>query len=126
MSDIFGSIGTAVFGQLFGRRLEHRRLSSGKYRCALRVLEGNQPGLDQQWSIGKALVSPSTLTFGDRAITIRNVSDSHREPTAGEQWGSLGTEFIVFRASTPLAQLELGIVRGQEEEVIERLQLPKL
>lgn len=126
MSDIIVSVGSAVFGRLFGRRLENRRLKSGRYRCALRVLDGNQPGLDQRWSIEKVLISPGTLSFRGRTIEVRNVYGSSRDPTTREQWSSLGTEFIIFRASTLRARIELGVVRGQEQEVFDRLQLPRL
>jgi hypothetical protein len=122
VSDFLAGLG----GQSLGQWWERRRLKSGEYRCALRVLDGEQPGLDQRWSIGKAIVSPGALTFRKLTINVRSLADSHREPTTGEQWGSLGTEFVIFRASTPQARVELGIVRGQEKDVIDRLQLPKL
>ena len=126
MSDIIASVGSAIFGHSFGRRLERRRLRSGRYRCALRLIDGNQPGIDQRWLIEKALISAGTLSVRGRTIEVRDVSSSYREPTTREQWSSLGTEFIIFRISTSQARIELGVVRGQEREVFDRLQVPEL
>lgn len=101
MSDMIVSIGSAVLGRLFGRRLEHRRLKSGRYRCALRILEGAQAGLDRRWSIEKALVGSRELSFRGPTAEISYISESAREPSIREQWSSLGTEFVIFRAECP-------------------------
>jgi hypothetical protein len=56
----------AGIGHVVNMRADRTFKKSGRARCGLRVIDGNQPGLSGRWRVGVASFSARRLTFRRR------------------------------------------------------------
>jgi hypothetical protein len=106
-------------GRAVTMRADHRFRKSGRVQCALRVIEGDQPGLSSRWRLGVASVYPRRLNFRrrwrrvlgeDPPIKVLAVHGPPRAPL-GSPRSPFGDEILklpgsVVRIQTPSAMLE--------------------
>lgn len=102
----------AGIGRLASMRADRRFRKSGRVRCGLRVIDGNQAGLSGRWLVGAASFSARRLDFlrrwrrvlgGCPPIEIVAVRGPPRAP-----WGNeiLKLPGSIVQIQTPTATLE--------------------
>ena len=110
-----------------GRRERRaRRLArSGRIRCALRVVEGAQPGLGRRWKRGTARVPPGRLVFEHgilwQGLTTVLVRTAVLQPTAAlrrRERRALGPKASCILLTTAGATLEWLVPEGQVERAM--------
>jgi hypothetical protein len=114
----------AGIGRVAMMHADRRVKKSGRVRCGLRVIDGNQPGLSGRWRVGVASFSVRRLEFLRRwwrvlgecpPIEVIAVHGPSRAPSGDEILKLPGS---IVRIQTPTATLEWALhVRYQSTAV---------
>lgn len=119
----------AVIGHAANLRADRRFRKSGRARCGLRVLEGNQPGLSGRWRVGVASFSARRLNFRPRwrrvlgkcpPIEVVTVNGPPRALSGNEILKLPGS---VVQVQTPTATLEWALGDRYQSAVVARLRV---
>jgi hypothetical protein len=107
-----------------------RRMSRGRFDCALKVISGGQRGLSQRWRHVAATAAPGRLDIRGhwwrlfRAIppvTVVDVRGPVRPPSGQENW-SLAASCRIIEIQTPTATLGWAVPGHYLPGALERLQ----
>ena len=137
MNALLATFGVLAVGGLASVLVMRRRIGrlaeTGRIECSFRVLDGHQDGLTTGWRGGVATLGQSDIRFTGtiggvrflrrRAVTIPVLGvdlAERRRPSGVElMWVSPNTEVIQVRTTS--ARLELAILTGQFDWVMQRL-----
>lgn len=115
-----------------GRRYARR----GRVQCALRLLEGSQPGLGRRWRHGIGTPTPGLLTFRatiggslflqrpPQMVEIVRVDGAHPRATGLGEALTVRPGTQVIQVRTHSAELELGVGSDHLKWLLQRLQPP--
>ena len=110
-------------------RADRRFRKSGRVRCGLRVIDGNQPGLSGRWRVGVASFLPRRLHFlrrwrrvlgGCPPIEVVAVPGPPRAPSGREVLKLPGS---IVQIQTPAATLECALPDRYRPAVLARLKV---
>lgn len=119
----------AGIGRAANMRADRRFRKSGRVKCGLRVVEGNQLGLSGRWRVGVASVSRRRLGFHRRwwrvlgecpPIKVLAVHGPPRAPSGDEILKLPGS---VVRIQTPTATLEWALHDRCQSAAVARLEV---
>jgi hypothetical protein len=115
---------------LVKRRRADRRMSRGRFDCALKVISGGHRGLSQRWRHVAATAAPGRLDIRGHwwrlfraipPITVIDVRGPVRPPSARENW-SLAGSCRIIEIQTPTATLGWAVPGHYLPGALERLQ----
>jgi hypothetical protein len=119
----------AGLGRAASMRADRRFRKSGRVRCGLRVIDGNQPGLSGRWRVGVASFSPRRLHFlrrwrrvlgGCPPIEVVAVHGPPRVPSGNEILKLPGS---IVRIQTTTATLEWSLPDRYQSAAFTRLRV---
>jgi hypothetical protein len=119
----------AGIGSVTNMHADRRFRKSGRVRCGLRVIDGNQPGLSGRWQVGVASFSARRLEFRRRwwrvlgecpPIEVGAVHGPPRAPSSDEILKLPGS---VVQIQTPTATLEWALHVRYRSAAVARLKV---
>jgi hypothetical protein len=119
----------AGIGRVANMHADRRFRKSGRVRCGLRVIDGNQPGLSGRWRVGVASFSARRLDFRRRGwrvfgecppIEVVAVHGPPRAPFGDEILKLPGR---VVQIQTPTATLEWALHDHYQPAAVARLKV---
>jgi hypothetical protein len=116
-------------------RRRRARQAVGRMECSLRVVEGSQDGLGNNWKQGLAVPQPGSLDFLPRLwqttlprpgqkplhITVNEATRAHERTSKGHEVWSVNPAARIITLRTPTAQLEWAVMPEQRDWALARL-----
>ncbi len=111
-----GLLGALLGGSLSDKlvdRKDRRLRREEQVECALRVVEGQQPGLSSRWGRGTATLSEGLIDMGWAWVEVATAHlSSVRSPTAKESW-SINPRMKIVRLESATAVIEWAVPEKQ-------------